>query len=287
MFCPRCGQPLPPNVAFCMHCGQAVVAPQVERRMPAPVVTPAAPASDKKWMLPTAIGLLVLIGLLLGAGALLMTRAKAQPANLRAAAAGSPAPLQANFQGMPDDIHAWLEHLKETELRRRKLTSKEMTDFQFAIAEGTKALLNDVGNPDSRTDPNHPPNLDAMAKVATQAKQDWSELTDFFNSKAPPTECVPIRNEFDETIRETGAEIGDVIGVLAGGEADPEGSKRKLQAMSDTSEKSIDKHGEATDALVAQICNKYHTAKWFDIKGDIGGGTLQGAVGIPMPSANP
>lgn len=267
-----------------MHCGQPLAAPRPEMQQPYPAATGygaiPAPRARKSWFWAAVLALFVLLAAIVGAGTLLALRARGN-ADLRAVAHSAAPNLQASLDTMPDDVRTWLKHLEETERRRRQLTTKQITDFQFAAQSAFGADAQDLMNPDSTTDPNHPPGLQKLADEATKAKQEWSDLVDFFNSKRPPTPCISLHDEYDETIRETGGEIGDVIDVLAGGVAQPDDSKRKLEAMRGTSEGSIDAHGEKSDQLLADLCSRYHTAKWFDIKGDIGGGALSAAFGVP------
>lgn len=203
------------------------------------------------------------------------------PAILRAEGA-APAPfLQKPGERlvMPPEIREWLEHLRRTEERRMRLAEDQMGELMVSLTllQGGDPLSNlgDLLDPDAPTYPEQdPPSLKRTAEDAQKHSRAWAELTRFFNSVPPPAECVPIRNEYDQVVRETGLMMTDIIGVVQGSSSSPQTALSSLMRMRGRSEERIDQPAIRTDSLVQELCDKYNTRKWFDVKGDVGGGML-------------
>lgn len=185
---------------------------------------------------------------------------------------------------MPAEIRDWLEHLRRTEEKRMRLAEDQMAELMVSLTllQGGDPLSNlgDLLDPDAPTNPDQaPPSVRRTAEDAQKHSRAWADLTRFFNSVPPPAECVPIRNEYDQVVRETGLMMTDIIGVVQGSTANPQTALASLMRMRGRSKERIDTPAIETDSLVQEICDKYDTRKWFDIKGDVGGGML-GKSGI-------
>jgi hypothetical protein len=188
------------------------------------------------------------------------------------AAAGAQAPPMLNKDAeapakMPQDVYEWLEHLRKTEEKRVDMTSGQgasamIEKTKLSVDGGIDAIkdaLNGIDDPNAQL---RSP-TEGLATLLKQMQNDTLHLVEFFNSVTPPAECVPIRDAYDRALRETAGQIGDVADSMAA--ADIQG----LLKMKGASNEGIDTYGKKTDRLVGEICDKYHTSKWFSIAGDI------------------
>lgn len=306
MNCVRCGKPISQGAAFCMHCGapsptpQATVqaadprtGPHAAVNIPSGSVSQAFNIQRKRNNIILAICAAVagLLGIFFGlraAGLLQLGQKTGVPvltakgsngnAVMQQVASGGPAVTQQKEQiiSMPDDIREWLEHLRKTEEKRVHLTQGQLTD---ALVEKTKgsiaggadavqALANGIDDPNSEMKPP----TEGLARLLKKMHDDCVGLTEHFDSVKPPEECVPIRNAYDQALNETSGELGDIADHLAAGDID------RLLKMKGQSKANIDSPAKTTDRLVGEICEKYHTRRWFSIQSDIGTSGLFGGL---------
>lgn len=185
---------------------------------------------------------------------------------------------------MPPEVLDWLRHLERTENQRRRMALKQVGEAKAMMMnrqlDGAKELLNDPmgdgGMPESP--------VEKVAMDVDGFRKGWRDLIQSFASKAPPEECIPIRNRYDTALSETGAMMSDLLEIIAGidwldSEATQKDLLGKLYAMQGTS-KVIDEAGNETDGLVQEICDKYEVRKWFKVSGDIGDSGLLGGMGL-------
>lgn len=178
---------------------------------------------------------------------------------------------------MPADIRAWLEHLRRTEEKRMRLAETQLSEMMVSLTllqggdplSNLGALLDEDDPLDSSA---KAPSIEKTANDTLRQRKAWTELTAFFNSVQPPAECVPIRNEYDQVVRETGAMMGDIVGVVSDAGSNPQSALASLMRMQGKSKDRVDRPAAEADGLVGEICRKYNTRKWFDIQGDVGGG---------------
>ena len=266
-----------------MHCGQALAAPRTESPVAVHAVTPAAPAKNK-WFWPAVIGLLIAIGMLVSVASFLMAKAKTTGPGLQAAATTPTAPLTTGYATMPPDIRAWLDHLRETEDRKNKLVNDQSS---LIVVEFTK--LNNLGAATGALDNNgnlDPENMRSPSEVENEKlkalRPAWRDLIQFFESMPPPPECTDLAHTYDRALDEVSGEIGDLGDILSGSQTDP---TKAIQTLTNLQGKSapIDQSFSLSDSMVGQICDKYHTAKWFSIKADAGSPLSMGGAGGLLP----
>lgn len=182
---------------------------------------------------------------------------------------------------MPDDVRRWLEHLEETEKRRERLVMEQfgsltslVPEMQMGIDVNTLKALAD-GNESESEMKLGPDNLGTETN-AMKAK--WDELKAFYRTPLPPQECLAVANTYWGALDEASAIMDDLFTTLSGWKTDPQGTVKALQKTLNTST-TIDRAGQQTDDLVKQICEKYETKKWFEIKSDIKMPGLFGKMG--------
>jgi len=188
---------------------------------------------------------------------------------------------------MPDDIRAWLEHLEETEKRRIDLSQRQIMSLmvemqQLKASEFTDALSELMGDPFDEGK-QEAPTIEKAKSIANDVKPAWQDLQTFFESMPPPEECRTIAADYGQTLQETGATVSDILGIVATASGDPQGSVEKLRGIMKSNKAMIDEPAVRADHGVQAICDKYETRKWFEIKGDVGGGGLFAVPSIPVP----
>ncbi len=264
----------------------------------------AAPGSrGKAWVYVACgvFGVLALLGGLMATGALRFGASQTLDPNLQATGRTGPSTLPATGeQGpnslsvtgqaqpnlpavgqkvvMPDDVRKWLEHLERIEKRRVDMASRQVgqaLEMLVALqAGGTMPMLQGLlDEAATGEDQNIKGPVKDTVDSAEKIRADWRQLNEDFNSYPPPAECVPIRNDYDVALRETGAMISDILGAVERADEDRSGALAALMKMRGTS-KHIDASAVDTDDGVQRICDKYETRKWFKVTADIGGGMM-------------
>ena len=202
-----------------------------------------------------------------------------QPPRLQSGFEPNPQTAQ-QFDRMPADVRAWLEHLERTEDERVRLSKKqlgEMMGQMMGLAAGGSAV-NDLlaelaGEEPKNRGQNYDPSQRSQVEGDTQnLRKSWRELNAYFNSVQPPRECVPIKNSYEQCLGETSAMMLDILGALDESRGNPSGAIGTLTQMMGTSEGKIDVAAKQSDRQLRDICRKYETFKWFAITGDVGGG---------------
>lgn len=202
---------------------------------------------------------------------------------LRAEGSQAPPLLNQSAQRteMPADIRRWLEHLEAIEKRKNDLSMKQLS--QMAVLAQTLKVLGGGGmgtwneeevgfGGDTGPSETTKSSFDAM-------RPEWNQLIQDFHSYPPPAECKPIADDYSRAISEIPGMNSDLADILAGVSNDPAAALEKVMKIQNTSSGVIDKYLGASDLKVGDICRKYETRKWFDIKTDVGGG-LMGKFGL-------
>lgn len=257
----------------------------------------------KPWLIAAVVLLLAgtaVLSVLVGSGRLLSQQGETDDPELLKAQGTPPAPDLLRIQGspsgpdlikdqgpekktMPRDVYEWLKHLERIEKERVEITQDQLSDALVAMTKakmgGAMEILQDM----LKEDPDSPatPSPSADFSTAVQRLRDsWKDLTDHFNSVSPPDECRPIRDDYDQALRETGAMMMDVMDALANADSSPEAAIKSLRRMQGTSKGRIDAVAKSANRRVQEICDKYDTDKWFDIMGDVGSGLTGQSIGF-------
>ncbi len=297
MFCPKCGKPSAAGAAFCMHCGQRfapatpATAPQVPQGAAPAFPNPQANSKKTAWIAAgTAMAMLLALFFGLRATGLLQLGAKnpqidalkAEGQNpqiplLRAEGSQPPPSLSQGAERieMPADIRRWLEHLEAIEKRKNDLSMKQLSQMavlmqQMKILGAGMGVFNEeeVGfGGDTGPSESAKTSFDAM-------RPEWNQLIQDFHSYPPPAECKPIADDYTRAITEIPGMNSDLADILANVSSDPAAALERVMKIQNTSSGVIDKFLGSTDSKVGDICRRYETRKWFDIKTDVGGGLL-------------
>lgn len=189
---------------------------------------------------------------------------------------------------MPDHVRSWLEHLERIEKKRIELAQTQIMGLLVSMEEIKGAELGDMlgevlGGDPTQGERTEAPSVGKAKDIANGVRPQWKELASEFETKEPPEECQNIAGEYRQTLRETGATVSDIIGVINNEAGEPQTAIQKLREIMTNHKTMIDEPAKRADTGVAQICDKYGVRKWFDIKGDVGGGGLFAMPSIPMP----
>ena len=264
--------------------------------VPAPVGVPVpvhAPADKNKFLWAIVVALLVILALLIGAAAFLRAPGKQVTANISAGASPKAVPLMAGKPTMPQDIYDWLDHLRQTEDMKNKLTGEQMSKMMVEFTKlnglgGAYGMLDKKGNldPDQLNSP-----TDTFAGKIGDMRADWRGVIKFFEAMPPPPECEDLAHTYDQALDEISGEMGDFQDMLSNSGSDSTSMVDKLNKLQGQSTGTIDKYLGVSDDMVSNLCQKYNTKKWFKIttgpglpmSSSIGGGTLPSLPGSTQP----
>ena len=181
---------------------------------------------------------------------------------------------------MPAEIRRWLEHLEKIEKRKNDLSMRQLSQMavlmkQMQLTGPAMGILKELeGEEGGDLGPS------STAKESFDSlRPEWNQLIVDFRALAPPDECRPIADDYFRAISEIPGMNSDLASVLAGVEADPAKALESAMRLQNTSANVIDKNLGSADSRVGDICRKYETRKWFEIKTDVGGG-LMGKFGL-------
>ncbi|MCH8978407.1 MAG: hypothetical protein IH945_04085, partial [Armatimonadetes bacterium] len=180
-----------------------------------------------------------------------------QPPRLQSGFDPNP-PATQQFDRMPADVRAWLEHLERTEDERVRLSKKQLGDMMaqmMGMAMGGSAVRDQLaelsGEEPKGAGQNYDPSQRSQVESDTQdLRRSWRELNTYFNSAQPPRECVPIKNAYEQCLGETSAMMLDIMGALEESHGDPTGAIGTLMQMMGTSEAKIDVAAKLSDRQV-------------------------------------
>lgn len=271
MNCPRCQTPLGPNSRFCSQCGYSLDA-----------------TASKGF----GLGILVGVGALgLAIAALALTgvlRLRGSDPIKAPTVLASPieSPKLKGRDGMPDDIRAWLEHLERIEAKRLELARSQITSLMVSMEEIKGAELGNelaeiLGGDPTEGERTEAPSVSKARDIAANVKPQWQQLNTDFEAKPPPEACRTIAADYSQTLRETGATVGDIIDVINNLGTDPHSAVARLREIMGANKKMIDEPALRADKGVQAICDQYEERKWFSIKGDVGGGGMFAMPSMP------
>ncbi len=228
------------------------------------------------------------MGLLkLGAGApkpALQVKGGTPPPSLQLPAKAAPAPLTvgAERKQMPADVLEWLKHLERCEKEKVTISGDQMAEamvlMQKMQALGAGMGLMDPYDQSQDGDGDKDPGTYAKGKVM-DFRPRWQGLLDFFNSKPPPEECRPLASDFNQALGEVPGMMGDIGDILNAAANDPSAALQGIQKFKGGSYGEIDRFFARADVKLGEICRKYETSKWFNIKADVQGGSPLSAFG--------
>lgn len=310
MKCVRCGQSIPSGGSFCSHCGMplardpharpATIPPAASIPITGQPLQGAFDAQQRrnKAIFAGIVAAAVVAAAFLGFKAFgglqakggvpddpaLVKRGKVeggalqaqgnQPAPALGKIAERPAPKQ-----MPPDVYAWLRHLEKCEAMKVEIAGDQSAEVSVWMGK-MNALGAGMGmmNPydqSSDDDKDQEPSGYAKGKIL-DLRPKWEQLIQYFNSVKPPEECQATADDYNHALGEIPGMMGDLGDILNGASTDPESALKTVKKIQNSSYGDIDRYFLRTDEKVSQICTKYETQKWFNVKGDVLAGGMMG-----------
>jgi hypothetical protein len=188
--------------------------------------------------------------------------------------------LREDQSGMPSDIRRWLEHLERIEKMRNTLAATQMMQAVSQMArlqaQDMTSMMGDGDGDDGEAAANRKMDerANGYARETDAMRRAWIDLATQFHAVPPPGECMGARANYDQVIGNTGSMMLEIINAVRSASKDRERALQTLQSMQGQSNDRIDRYAKETDSIVAEICRRYDTPKWFDIRGDIGGDVM-------------
>jgi hypothetical protein len=198
------------------------------------------------------------------------------PALLSSEGRGTAPTMSQEQSGMPDDIRRWLEHLERTEKMRNTLAASQMmqavSEMSQLQAQDLTGMMGDGDGDDSEEAANRKVDERAnrYAGNTDSMRRAWIDLANQFHSVPPPGECMGMRSTYDQVLSNTGSMMLEIINAVKSASNNRQSALQTLMSMQGQSNDRIDRPAKETDAMVEQVCSRYSTRKWFDIKSDIG-----------------
>lgn len=296
-----------------MHCGQPLVAAPVPMMPQGPVGQAAfgavgsasMTAFDAQRKRNTAIGvgagaIALIASALIGARAMGLIRlgdkiggddalkltTSSGPSTIKKVMSQGPPVLQKQEVGMPQDVEDWLNHLKETERRKRILTQRQYTEFSqmpamMQLGVTSPAQVQQLTDPDSIMDKT--PDNQALQDMVSDAKPAWYRLNDFFLSVKAPAECETIAENYSTGLCQIGDTMADIAKIVdsvdpssANLNSDIQAGKKDVYEIQQTHRETVDQSFKKALYGVDDVCEKYHRKRWFDIDTSGGGSSILG-----------
>jgi hypothetical protein len=175
---------------------------------------------------------------------------------------------------MPADVRRWLEHLEKIEKRKNDLSMKQIAQMtvlmqRMKVLGAGMGMLNGEDDEGGNLEPSG-----AAKQEFDDLRPEWNQLLNDFRSFPPPAECRPIADDYYRAVSEIPGMNADLADILQNVSTDPAAALEKVMKLQNTSANVIDRYLGTSDAKVGDICRKYETRKWFDIKTDVGGGLM-------------
>jgi len=218
MKCTYCGATIPEHARFCAGCGRALNSASTALASgPTPQTQGASKA--KWWAIGVGALLLMAIAFVVGMQSGLITRANVQkpeaPSVLEAQApkVDAPSVLEAQPPKVdapsvleteapkppPKHVVDWLEHLRKTEERRRRLERAYAPVFSMlfqALAMHAAPMKSAAEDDLDRAEEELERQREKLRDGYQQRQQEWAQLLQYFRSVPPPPECQTLADAY-------------------------------------------------------------------------------------------
>ena len=218
MKCTNCGATIPEQARFCAGCGRAL-----NGAAAAPVRTSSTPtrgaSKAKWWAIGVGVLLLMAIAFVVGTQSGLITRAQvkkpdapsvleAQPPKVDAPSVLEAQPPKVDAPSVleteapkppPKHVVDWLEHLRRTEERRRRLERAYAPVFSMlfqALAMHAAPMKSAAEGDLDRAEEELERQREKLRDGYQQRQQEWAQLLQYFRSVPPPPECQTLADAY-------------------------------------------------------------------------------------------
>jgi hypothetical protein len=224
MKCTNCGATIPEHARFCAGCGRALTGAAAAPAS-APTSQTHSASKAKWWAIGVGVLLLMAIAFVVGTQSGLITRANVQapeaPSVLEAQApkVDAPSVLEAQPPKVdapsvleteapkppPKHVVDWLEHLRKTEERRRRLERAYAPAFSMlfqALAMRASPMKSAAEDDLDRAEEELERQREKLRDGYQQRQQEWAQLLQYFRSVPPPPECQTLADAYFAALSE-------------------------------------------------------------------------------------
>lgn len=289
MKCARCSAEVPSQSQFCLRCGTPIHRPGVQPGGLAATAPMAAPqASTNRTALITIILLALLaagLGVMVVRGQLTQKAGQSDNGKLvMAPGAGNnsrmvQAPGESEGSKVvqtpgetapnPSDVEDYLAFLKKIEAKKQTMIRKQTGD---ALVMLTKAQMLGATIDEDQ----YKSTFEDMNKQMNYSADDWNALTAEFQQRTPPPSCQDLHDKYYDQLGKVQGAITAVNDALVNVHTNPSAAVHALTDMQGKTSQEVDKSISDADDALADVCNKYHLKKDFDIRGDSASSSMFG-----------
>ncbi len=280
--CARCGLSLAQSAAFCPQCGAPTAARTDGRLRFLSVVVGVAVLAALAFTLQRA-GVLQLFG---GSQAALGKDAGAPPslalggeggpsvakpgdAPPSLSLPGDPSPSTGrDLQGMPDDVRAWLDHLKRIDRERERLNTELGAEAMGMVASLNPGMFAETEADAAAQDDSR--RRGTAEGFIQRVNLTFADLTRRFQSVPPPDECRRIAAEYNDALLGTRELMGDLIRALE------DLSIQQAAALEGKSLHRVDRPVQNANELIDSLCKKYDEPNVWHLFVERGSGLSSG-----------
>ena len=192
MKCTYCGATIPEHARFCAGCGRALTgAAAAHASVPTSQTHSASKA--KWWAIGVGVLLLMAIAFVVGMQSGLITRAQVKKPD-------APSVLETEApKPPPKHVVDWLEHLRKTEERRRRLERAYAPVFSMlfqALAMHAAPMKSAAEDDLDRAEEELERQREKLRDGYQQRQQEWAQLLQYFRSVPPPPECQTLADAY-------------------------------------------------------------------------------------------
>jgi hypothetical protein len=216
-------------------------------------------------------------------GGLVQAPGASQPSTMvQAPGEGSPNKMvqaPGNTEPVPQDVLDYLAFLKQIDAMRIHLERDEISSglAMLPIAQSLGLSISDESKLKS--------SFEKIKGLPNQIANDWNQLTTLFQTKEPPASCQVLHDKYYDMLgKAQGLDesvASDLTNAMAqifqGDSSNPNiDTQSIIKSLTNTQSKApeVDAAASAADQSLADVCNKYHLNKDFDIKGDPSGASM-------------
>jgi hypothetical protein len=264
MKCTYCGATIPEHARFCAGCGRALTgAAAAHASVPTSQTHSASKA--KWWAIGVGVLLLMAIAFVVGMQSGLITRAQVKkpdaPSVLEAQPPKVDAPSVLEAQP-PKHVVDWLEHLRRTEERRRRMernVAPVMGMLVQAMAARAAALGGVAQGDLDKAEADYEREREKLRQSYQQRQQEWAQLLQYFRSVPPPPECQTLADAYFAGLSEYITSISQIEKSLI------ENDLGALTGMLGSVQSELDARFARADEELTRVCEQYGIRKDFAI----------------------
>ena len=282
MKCNYCGAAIPENARFCAGCGRALSGATMSVPNTAAPTPTRANSKAKWWAIGVGVLLLMAIAFVVGTQSGLITRANLQKPDAPSVLEAQPPKVDAPsvLEAQPPKVDApsvleteapkpppkhvvdWLEHLRETEERRRRM-ERNIAPVMSMLVQATlarAAALGGIAQGDlDKAVADYEREREKLRQGYQQRQREWAQLLQFFRSVPPPPECQTLADAYFAGLSAYITKISQIEKSLI------ENDVGGLTSMLGSVQSELDALFARADEELTRVCEQYGIRKYFAI----------------------